>query len=550
MLNHYFSSVGKDLSQKLTNSLNSNTYNSSDVKSVKESIFFTPITENEILSYIKQLNTNKSVKSSCAPIKFLKISAEVIAPTLVTLFNKCMENGVFPTSLKSAEIIPVFKKGDRRKLENWRPISQLSPFSKIFERHLHNIMTAFFKKHNLLYSYQYGFRENSSTEQAITQMVDEIASSMQMGNVVCSVFLDLKKAFDTIDHKILLAKLHKYGIRGLPGKLISNYLSNRFQVTTNNSQTSKPELVTCGVPQGSILGPLLFTIFINDLPQCTSSSVRLFADDSCFTLHNKDPNELERIMNNELKKINNWMNLNRLTVNYLKTNYIIFTRGDLAKQFNIAMETHKLERVESTRYLGVQIDQHLNWNSHLKTVISKLNSSSYILSKLRYYLDISCMKMIYYSLVYPLLNYCVTDWGGASKTSLQPIIVLQKRILRFVTHNSYDSHTKPIFLKHKILPFNLIYQLNLAKLMHKIHNNVITGSYELTPLSQKHTYNTRLAKGGNYYQKYNKTSYGQSTFCNQGLIVWRKVPKEFKSLPSHLFKNRLKKQLLKSLETS
>ena len=242
-------------------------------------------------------------------------------------------------------------------------------------------------------------------------------------------------------------------------------------------------------------------------------------------------------MNNELKKINNWMNLNRLTVNYLKTNYIIFTRRDLTKQFNIAMETNKLERVESTRYLGGQLDQ-------------KLNSSSYIFSKLRYYLDISCLKMIYYFLVYPLLNYCVTDWGGASETSLQPIIILQKRILRFVTHNSYDSHTKPIFLKHKILPFNFIYQLNLAKLMHKIHNNVITGSYELTPLSQKHTYNTRLAKGENYYQKYNKTSYGQSTFCNQGLIVWRNVPKEFKSLPPHLFKNRLKKQLLKSFETN
>ena len=196
------------------------------------------------------------------------------------------------------------------------------------------------------------------------------------------------------------------------------------------------------------------------------------------------------------------MNANRLTVNYTKTNYIIFTRSNIQKQFTITMDTHKLERVENTRYLGVQLDQKLNWNSHLKTVKSKLNSASYILSKLRHYLDVPSLKMVYYSLVYPSLNYCVTNWGGSPQTSLQPIITTQKKILRFITLNSYDSHTKPIFLHHKILPFTQIYQLNLAILMHKIKNKAITGSYHLIPLNQQHSQNTRLSKGGNYFQKF------------------------------------------------
>ena len=504
LLNKYFSSIGKNLSKALRKIPNLNINPSSDIKSVTDSIFLRPISKIEVLNYIKQLNPKKSVKSNCPPIKFLKLSAEIIAPTLSSLLNKCMEEGVFPNSLKFGEIIPIFKKGDKRKLQNWRPICLLSPFSKIFERHLHNLLIDFINERNLLHPHQYGFRENSSTEQAISQIVEEITNSMQERNVICSVFLDLAKAFDTIDHKILLDKLYKYGIRGLPAKLISNYLTNRYQVTKTNHEISSPEPVTCGVPQGSILGPLLFILYINDLPLCSKFSIRLFADDACLTVHKRNSDELENITNQELVKINNWMNANRLTVNYTKTNYIIFTRSNIQKQFTITMDTNKLERVENTRYLGVQLDQKLNWNSHLKTLKSKLNSASYILSKLRHYLDVPSLKMVYYSLVYPSLNYCVTNWGGSPKTTLKPIVTTQKKILRFITHNSYDSHTNPIFLHHKILPFTQIYQLNLATLMHKIKNNAITGSYHLIPLNQQHSQNTRLSKSGNYFQQFQK----------------------------------------------
>ena len=155
--------------------------------------------------------------------------------------------------------------------------------------------------------------------------------------------------------------------------------------------------------------------------------------------------------------------------------------------------------------------------------------------------------MIYYSLVYPTLIYCVTVWGGVPSTLLKPVVTTQKRILRFVTHNLFDSHTKPIFLQHKILPFSQVYKLQVGILMHKIQNKSITGSYNLTPLHNKHEHFTRLSNKNNFYPKYCRTSYGKSSFCSQGVVLWRSVPTELKTLPVHIFKSKYKQILFNEI---
>ena len=398
------------------------------VNKVQETIFISPITEQEVALYIKLLNPQKSTRSDSSPTKFIKISSKVITPVITKIINKCIESAVFPVNLKIGEIIPIFKKGDKLQVTNHRPITLLSPFSKIYERHIHNQITNFINKHKILHPFQYGFRKNSSTEQAITQITEEIANNMQDKYHTCSIFLDLAKAFDTIDHKILLAKLHLYGIRGHAGQLLSSYLSQRTQRTKINNVHSNYCNVTCGIPQGSILGPLVFDLFINDIPQASNFSVRLFADDACLTLRDKDPKVLEIKANQELQKIDDWVKINRLTINYSKSYCILFNRQNITRKIKIKMSGKTIEQVKTIKYLGVHIDQGLNWKQQIQKIQAKLTSASYIIIKTRHYLTIPTLKMLYYSLIFPQINYCLTAWGGANKSTLQPIINQQKKL--------------------------------------------------------------------------------------------------------------------------
>ena len=207
------------------------------------------------------------------------------------------KKGTFPESLKKAEVIPIFKSGSRVLTNNYHPISLLSPFAKIFESCIYNQLINFLNKNKTLYALQYGFREGSSTELAVSDIVDDLTSSIENRLINCSVFLDLAKAFNTVNHLILLEKLEMYGIRGVPLKLLRSYLAGRTQVTLVNNVKSTPKVVDSGVPQGSTLGPLLFLIYINDLPLSTKMRVRLFADDACLSLENSDRLILITIIN-------------------------------------------------------------------------------------------------------------------------------------------------------------------------------------------------------------------------------------------------------------
>ena len=211
------------------------------------------------------------------------MAASVIAPILTRIFNDCIDQNIFPDDLKIACVIPVFKKGDKQCCGNYRPISLISPFSKIFEKCLYNQLNSFFVRENVIHPNQFGFRKNTSTSMAVLQMYDQYSSNIEKGLYTCSVFLDIAKAFDSIDHSILIEKLYQYGVRGAPLNLIKSYLQNRKQYTVINGEKSSLVPITTGVPQGSTLGPLFFLIFINDLPEVTKLKTTLFADDACLT---------------------------------------------------------------------------------------------------------------------------------------------------------------------------------------------------------------------------------------------------------------------------
>ena len=453
----------------------------------------------------------------------------------------------FPTSLKSAEIFPIFKKGDKKKISNWRPISLLNPFSKIFERHIFNEITQFINKYKLLHNFQYGFRENSSTELAITQLTEELQDNLQNKKSTLAVFIDLSKAFDTVDHQILLSKMHRYGIRGLAGDLLHSYLTGRSQSTIANNKKSKPEEITCGVPQGSILGPLLFNLYINDLATVSDLTVRLYADDACLTFSQSNLTVLQNAMNKELNLVNDWLKVNKLSVNYTKSNYLLFTNTKHKHKFNININGNTLEQIKETNYLGVWIDDQLNWKKHLEMVHKKISKASYIITKIRHYVDLSTLKILYYSLVFPHINYCITVWGGIYKSSILPIINLQKKIVRIITKSSFTAHANPIFLELKILPIKYIHFLNSTILFHKITHGKIIGFYNITPINKIHKYNTRLSKANNYFQTFNRLDVGKFSFCSMGLQFWKEIPTDYKQLPIHLFKYKTKQYLFQLL---
>ena len=241
------------------------------------------------------------------------------------------------------------------------------------------------------------------------------------------MFIDLAKAFDTVDHEILLSKMHKYGIRGLAGDLLRSYLTGRSQTTRANGKTSEPGRVTCGVPQGSILGPLLFNIYINDLATASDLTVRLYADDACLTFSHNNLTFLQNKLNKELNLISDWLKVNKLSVNYSKSNYLIFSNTKHKHKFDIKMNENTLKQVHDINYLGVCLEESLTWKKHLEAVQTKISKASYLISKIRHYVDLATLKILYYSLVFPHINYCITVWGGTYKSSLLPIIRLQKK---------------------------------------------------------------------------------------------------------------------------
>ena len=255
----------------------------------------------------------------------------------------------------------------------------------MFEKCIHYRLTQYLEKKKLLNVNQYGFRPICSTSHAISEICDDCFDNLDKGYTTCGLFLDLAKAFDTVDHNILLSKLAKDGIRLLSHQLLKSHLTNRKQYTGVNGKQSTVRNITCGVPQGSTLGPLLFIIYMNDLPLTSNFRPRLFADDTSLTLSNSNIKQLEKDVNTEVKKINDWMCLYKLSINYTKTAFLLITKKRSNVDFNIIMNNRKIERKNHVKYLGVIIDDALLWKPHIKQVCTKISSGSFAILKLRKY---------------------------------------------------------------------------------------------------------------------------------------------------------------------
>ena len=299
----------------------------------------------------------------------MKAYVDPISGPLTLIANMSFANGHFPSQLKLAKVIPIFKKNDVTYPGNYRPISLLSILNKVFEKLMYSRLYKFLTKHKILYSYQFGFHENHSTSLALIEIVDNIRQSIEDGNYTLGIYLDLTKAFDTVDHTILLRKLQHYGIRGITNDWFKSYLTDRKQYTLANGEKSDIENIKAGVPQGSVLGPLLFLIYINDVPNCTYEKLRLFADDAnCFIIH-KDPIILKQKAISTITNINEWLTANKLLISLPKTCYTIFSAQNKSIPENLKstkIGQTVIKRTASTKYIGIILDEKLDWHEHIQ----------------------------------------------------------------------------------------------------------------------------------------------------------------------------------------
>jgi len=309
------------------------------------SIFLSPTTPEEILSLINGLDSKKSCGHDDIPVRTLKLSKYLLAPLLSNVMNECICDGVFPNNLKIAKVVPLFKSGDSEIPTNYRPISVLTYFSKNFEKVLYRRLNDYFTKNSLLSQQQYGFRNNHSTSLAITDLYENLLRNLDNKLISCAVFLDLRKAFDSVNHSILLTKLEHYGVRVNVLKLIQSYLSNRKQYIQGGNIKSSLNSIISGVPQGSILGPLFFLIFINDLPKSNSMKSILFAENTVLVQSDNNLGKLQNSVNHEMTKVMDWLTASKLSLNISKTKYMLITSKHVSTEsFVITVNGNRIER--------------------------------------------------------------------------------------------------------------------------------------------------------------------------------------------------------------
>ena len=539
----YFSSIGPNLAKEIHSSVSHRSFLSGHFF---QSVFFDPVTPNELAEISNAFRSGKSAGHDRIPISIIKQSIQIIAEPLAHIINLSITRGIVPDQMKIARVVPLFKAGDRSLFTNYRPVSILPSFSKFLEKVVYSRLYNYLCKLEILCDNQFGFRKNHSTSLALIDLYEKISLALDRNEHAVGVFLDLSKAFDTVDHNILLDKLEHYGIRGVALDWVRSYLSNRLQFVQFNGHSSSPQTICCGVPQGSILGPLFFLLYINDLSNVsTVVELILFADDTNLFMSHKDPVYLATSLNSELNKLSAWFKANKLSLNLKKTNFMLFKPRQKKYHFpmQISVNEQRIEQVKETVFLGVVLDEHLTWKPHISQVAGKISKSIGVISRARFFLPKPCLKTLYYCLVYPYLHYCIIVWGSTYKTNLRRLVSLQKRVIRIISKSTFDSNSDPIFKELELLKLSDVRQLELGKLMFSFNRSLLPSKFNnyFSLNKQVHSYATRYAN--DFHVPFCRTNLKFSVSV-QGPTFYNSLNNDIKESNSlHSFKTKLKKNI-------
>lgn len=493
-VNHFFSTIGENLSNKITPLAESSHFSKvvqCDSSLCGNSLVLLDTDEDEIESLIIGLKSNCAAGDDGITSDILKLIKNYVVAPLTFIFNMCLKMGVFPDSLKRSIVRPIFKGGDRSRVTNYRPISILTSLSKLFEKIINKRLTNYLEKFNLLSNQQFGFRSGKSTEDALNNFTEHLVKTIDNKKKCLTIFLDLAKAFDTVSIPTLVNKLHQLGIRGLQLKLLQDYLSRRTQIVKIGNYTSDSLPVTHGVPQGSILGPTMFLVYINDLTLLNIKNCKIitYADDTTLTFHGDTWREAFQKAQDGFGTVMKWLAHNYLSLNTDKTKYIAFQIRTTCKTLHLTHQitSHTchtesgncscptLSAVDSIKYLGLTFDKNLNFNKHVISVSNRIRKLIYVFKQIRHAANPDVVKMIYYSLCQSVITYCITCWGGAAKTYNLTAERAQRALLKVCCFKPRYYSTTELYRDCEVLTVRKLFVLALIMRQHsRIKLNALT----------------------------------------------------------------------------
>jgi hypothetical protein len=547
MFNKYFTNVAQNLVDKMGETKNS--FKDYLKNTNINSMFLEETTSDEVTKLINNIDVKKAEDIYGISPKLVKIAGPQISEALASIFNLSFEQGIFPDILKKAKIFPIHKADNKMVTSNYRPISILPICSKLLEKLMHCRLTNFLDKYKIIFEHQFGFQTKKSTEYAILDVYSKIIDSIEKKETPCCIFLDLAKAFDTVNHSILLDKLKHYGIRGFCLKWFESYLTNRPQCVQIGQQQSSFLDIKCGVPQGSVLGPLLFLLYINDI--CESSKLvdyQLFADDTSLFCSNKNPKILETNVNEALSEISEWLKANKLSLNVKKTNLMVFnlSKNDNVAKLNISINDEILETKKEAKYLGIFFDHKLLWDKHVDHINRKLIRGIGILCKLRHYLSTEMLKNVYNAFLQPHVDYGISAWASASNNQTKKITKITEKAVRIMNFKGRNEEALPLFQKFKILPPDLNKKLVDSIFIWKHCNDLLPTAIANIIKQNESSQQAINTNNNRFYIPYCRTSIAQRSIIYTGPKTWNNiVPKHLKEARSSgLFRKKLKTFLL------
>lgn len=522
ILNEFYCSIAKKISDKMEPSLDPLSYLNLNHSHIDETFALTETTVEELVIIIRDIKNKNSAGIDEMSVKIFQNLNNNILFVLSQAINKCFEIGEFPDSLKVALVIPIHKTGSFKNPANFRPISLLNTLSKIVEKVVKNRLTVFLSRNNIISDCQFGFQSSKSTSDAVFCFLEQLYLKLNGGEVAAAVFCDLSKAFDCVKHEVLLKKMHIYGIRDTSLNFFNSYVSRRTQMVKNNNSISSALAIDTGVPQGSVLGPILFLVYINDLFKLPLECVFTgFADDITPLWHHKDPQILKDIVSNDLHQIKVWCDSNFLSFNTEKTKVLSFKFSF----DNLRLGDRSVGLSEDTKFLGINIDCNLNFFQHIVNLNKKIAAGGYAVRQTCYELGQSMAKTTYFALVESHLRYGIAFWGNCSQRLFQSVFTLQKRCVRYIFGAGLRDHCRPLFQRGKMLTLVDLFILETVCLVHKRYQGTThthsypTRNYNLIPLPIPRFSLTRNSLIYKSIKMYNKLPLNLRT--NQGYKSFR-----------------------------